>query len=272
MRCLPVFSAFLAVCLGGCAFIPTPVLLINKPHAVEKQESKGIRVCLIVKDERPAAMQKINMCGLMRNMYMIPTSIAFLAHPEPLERIVAYHLRENFEHLGFTVVAAYPAPPGQLSGEKRTAGTLSDICAGMKERFCQQESGAKEKGKAGKILASTELAVSPWGPEVDVSGADFVIEVKIRKFFSDCNYLGVFAWSSVNIAVCKADSPKRTVLFGRKLKGFGYGTGITPLEAYGIPINVAYWFVMRGIEKTVASEAFQEAVSVAISGRAREEP
>lgn len=245
---------------GGCAFIPTPVRLINKPHSVEQQPSNGIKICIIVKDERPEPMQKINMCGLMRNGYMIPTSIAFLAHKEHLDEIVAYHMKNNLEHLGYTVVGVYPSPPSQLSQETRQAGSVEEIWAGMKVQNSQQEKGAKKKGKEGVITELTDTGVLPWGPDIHVNGADVVIEVKIRKFFSDCNWFGVFAWASMNMTACRPDKAKRTVLFGKKLKGFGYGTGITPIEAYGIPINVSYWFVIHAMEKAIASPEFQQAI------------
>jgi len=255
--------------LSGCAFIPTPVRLVNKPHSVDKQPPNGTKICIIVKDERPEAMQKVNMCGLMRNGYMIPTSIAFLAHPEQLDVIMAYHLSDNLQHLGYEVVAVYPAPPSELREDKREAARRGDILAAMKLRDSQKDSEAKEKGKEGTIEPLEHDQLSPWGSDVDVSHADLVIEVKIRKFFSDCNWLGVFGWASVNMAVCRADSPTRDVLFGKKLKGFGYGTGLTPLEAYGIPVNASYWFVMHGMEKAIASPEFQGAVSEVRASDAR---
>ena len=248
---------------GGCAFIPTPVRLVNKPHSTDQQPSNGIKVCIIVKDERPEPMQKINMCGLMRNVYMIPTSIAFLAHTEHLDEIVAYHMKDNLEHLGYSVVGVYPPPPSQLNQETRQAGSVEEIWASMKVQDSQQEPEAKKKGKECEVADLTEANVLPWGSKIDVNSADIVIEIKIRKFFSDCNWVGVFAWASMNMTACRADTAKRTVLFGKKLKGFGYGTGITPIEAYGIPINISYWFVIQSMEKAMASMEFQQAISTA---------
>lgn len=196
------------------------------------------------------------MCGLMRNGYMLPTSIAFLAHQEHLDQIVAFHTKSNLEHLGYSVVRSYPNAPRALSSEKRAGPEGNAIWRSMMVVDDQMEADGKSKKARSEIVASEE-PISPWGADVDLSGADFVLELRIRKFFADCNYLGVFAWCSANVAVCDAKSATRTVLFGRKIRGFGYGNGITPLEAYGIPINAAYWFMIQGLEKIVASPEFQ---------------
>lgn len=247
----------------GCAFIPTPVRLVNKPHQTKPGERNNVKVYIIVKDERPKAMQQVNMCGLMRNGFMIPTSFAFLAHSEHLDQIMVHHLRRNFDHLGFTVVGTHPRPPGELSSRKVSSSELDSgtVWKAWWQSHTQNLPGAKQKNKPGSIEALGEQHVSAWGPDVDVSSADCVVEVKIRKFFCDVNWFGVFAWSSVNFAVCSTQDATRKVVFGKKLKGFGYGMGIVShLEAYAMAMNTAYWFVLHGTEKTAASAGFRDAV------------
>lgn len=264
--------ALLAIGLSGCAFIPTPVRLVNKPHVTDKQaHPQAPRLALIIRDERPEAICKCNMCGVMRNGYMIPTSFAFLAHREHLDQIVAYHLKANFEHLGYEVVAVHPQPPTELSAEKVKASELdrdTRRAAWSKDRKGQDDRAAKKKGLAGGVETLDEQRVSAWGADVDLANADAVIELKVRKYWSDCNYLGVFAWMSANLAVCDAQDTERRVVFGKKVRGFGYGTGFTPIEAYNIPLNGAYWFVLHEIEKTAASDEFQRALTELRAARA----
>jgi hypothetical protein len=271
-----VSIALLGTGLSGCAFIPTPVRLLNKPHVTEKQLDRDVKLCVIVRDERPHAIRESNMCGLMRNLYMMPTSFAFITHREHLDEIMAHHIKRNFEHLGYTVVAAYPKPPSELSPEELKAKELDQEArktAWWKDRKSQEDPESKRTGLKGGVEELDEEYVSAWGPEVDTAGADAVVEVKVRKFWSDMGWGidvgGVFAWMSANLAVCDPDDPDRRVVFGKKVRGFGHGRGLTPIEAYGVPVNTAYWFVLHEIEKTVASEEFQKAVAEVRTARVR---
>ena len=258
----------LLVSTTGCAFIPTPVRLLDKPRITDQQPAKNVRVCVIVKDERPESIQKCNMCGLMRNLYWMPTSFALLAHREHLDEVVACHVQASFEHLGYTVVDAYPKPPAELSTEKVKAKEFDKKArskAWSTDRKSQDDPDARKRGLKGAVENLEADTMSPWGEEIDVSRADIVVEIKIRKFWSDMGWPGidvggVFAWMSANMAVCDARDSERKVVFGKKVKGFGHGRGLTPIEAYGIPVNMAYWFVLHGIEKAVASEEFNNAV------------
>jgi hypothetical protein len=253
------------LCFGtGCAFTPTPVRLTNKPHMTDKQSGNGIRIVIIVKDERPESIQKAKMCGLMRNLYMMPTSFAFLAHSDKLDRIISYHMRRNFEHLGYTVVAAYPASEDELDAREVSHKELDD--ATSKTAWTQKDSQLekREKRTEATVEGLEETYLSQWGPSIDVRGADYVVELKVRKFFSDAGWgidvSGVYAWASANLAICRADDDSRKVLYGRKVKGFGHGRGFTPIEAYNIPLNMAYWFMMHSVEKLVASEEFMTVI------------
>lgn len=185
--------------------------------------------------------------------------------------ITVHHLTDNFEHLGYTVVSSDPKAPEELTAEEMKAAQIDQNAkkaAWSTDRKTQDDPQSKKKGLQGGADPLDETAVSAWGPNVDTSQADVVVEVKIRKFWSDCNYLGVFAWMSANLGICDPTDPDRKVVFGRKVRGFGYGTGFTPIEAYGVPINVAYWFVLHEIEKTAASDDFRKAVSEIRKGRA----
>lgn len=262
-----LLAALLITILTGCAFIPTPVRLLDKPTTLDVHAGGGLKLCVIVRDERPQSICESNMCGLMRNLYMMPTSFAFLAHREHLDEIMSHHLQKSLTRLGYEVVAAYPKPPSEIGHEEVKAKDFDEkarSAAWWKDRHSQNEEGAKKSNLQGGVETSDEDQVSAWGPEVELNGADAVVEVKVRKFWSDMGWGidvgGVFAWMSANVAVCNPRDPERRVVFGRKVRGFGHGRGITPVEAYGIPINAAYWFVLHEIEKTASSGDFQGAV------------
>ncbi len=260
---------------GGCAFVPTPVRLLDKPSGSEKSADKNVKVFVVVWDERPQSIQKSNMCGIMRNLYMVPTSFAFLAHREHLDEILAHHIGQRLREAGYQVVGSYPQAADALSAEEIRARDLDSQArneAWWKDAGSQADSEFKKKGLTGGVEPLDELSLSVWGEEVDPSGADAVVEIKIRKFWSDMGWAidvtGVFAWMSANFAVCDADDPARKVVFGKKVRGFGHGRGVTPLEAYGVPINAAYWFVLHETEKVIASEEFRQAIGGLADARA----
>ena len=84
--------------------------------------------------------------------------------------------------------------------------------------------------------------------------------IKNQKFSSDCTWVGIFGWMSASVAVCDAKDPMRKVLFGKRVKGYGYGYGLTPVEAFTIPLNMSYWTVLSGIEKAIRSQEFEAVI------------
>ena len=252
--------------LGGCGAIQ-PVRLVNKPHVTPQQSPNNMRIVLIVKDERSRSIQQANFTGLMRNGYGIPIIPVFLTHTEHLDQIVAYHLKDNFQHLGYTVVQTYPTAPSELNPQqvkgKDIDKSLRD--AAWREKGTQDdEEGREQKHKQGMVDASESdtVSMSPWGPEVVVRDADYVVEFKIRKFFGDSNpWTGVHGWMAGNFAVCSTKDPQRKVLFGRKVKGFGYAWSLTYTGLFNVVLNSAYWMTLHDIEKSTASKEFQNALA-----------
>lgn len=255
---------------SGCAFIPTPVRLTDRPTSAVTLPAKNIKVCAIITDERPAYIQKANMCGVMRNGYMMKTSFAFLAHAEHLDAILSHHLKKYAERDGLTVVKSYPPAPDALSNRAIKAKELDKDAkkAAWKDRGKLVDKDAtkeakkekKSKGSDAVIDSADGIVMGPWAPEVDIGDADYVIEIKVQKFSSDCTWVGIFGWMSASVAVCEAKDPMRKVLFGKQVKGYGYGYGLTPVEAFTIPLNMSYWTVLSGIEKALRSPECEAAM------------
>ena len=267
-RAFVIAFVVLAVCTIGCTTVPTPVRLINKPMSCSVGESKEQSVCLIVRDERPELIQKVNMSGVTRTtIFMIPTSFAFLGHMEHLDSIVSHHLKKAIERNGYTVAKCYPAAPDELSAKELERRDISkaDSKAAWKLRKTQDDKksrGRKAKKKQSVLEDLDETVISAWGVNVDTSGCDAVIEVKIRKFWTDYGYFGSFSWMSCNIALCDPEDAQRKVLFGKKARRFGYCFSLfTPLTPGGdIPVsmNTSSWFVVNSFQNILESTEFCE--------------
>lgn len=258
---------------GCCA--PGVVRLTDKPFSGSQLAPNGHKVALIVRDERPGTIQKANMCGVNnQTAFHIPVAPIFLAHMEHLDSIVACHIKMRLEKAGYQVVSCYPKIKGSLSQEEVKASYFEDAKdAAWQDKDSQkisktEKKAIKEIGKKGSIEKEQfdEVFVSPWGDILDVRDANAVVELKIKKFWTDYSYYGSVSWMSVNLAVCSADDELRKVFYGNKLKGGGYMfsffTPLTPSSDATVSVNTAYWSVLNGFEKELASPGFLNTIKV----------
>ena len=270
-----------AVCLSfflaGC-FSPVPVRLADKPILAEKQNPKSIKVCLIVKDERPEFIQNSNTVGINHQfIFYIPASQAFLAHMEHLDAITACNIKKRLEHDGYQVVSVFPSSTPEAINQKEISASDLDkkaVDQAWENRKAQEdkelEKLAEKNSKDGSASQKLdETTISPWGNDVKLNGADVVVELKIRKFWTIHGYFGSNSWASANFAVCSASDPKRTVLYGNKVVGFGYCmslfTPLTPVADMGVSINASYWMMLYQIEKEIDSPEFAKAVGESLT-------
>jgi hypothetical protein len=265
--------------LAGC-FSPVPVRVIDKPTLSDPQKKKDIKVCLIVKDERPKFIAMSNTLGTNhQTIFYIPASQAFLAHLEHLDSVVAYHVRKRLQNAGYDVVKVYPsATPEQLSEKEIEKSDLDQeaLDKAWKHKGELDDPAMKDKigkdNEKGVIVEKLENKyLSPWGNDINTQGADIVVELKIRKFWTIHGYFGSKSWASANFAVCSNYDPKRTVLYGNKVVGFGYCfsffTPLTPVADMGVSINTSYWMIMYQIENEISSNEFALAVENAVARR-----
>jgi len=265
---LVVMMIFTCMC-GTACFAPGIVRLIDKPMLSDLKPSKDVSFALIIKDLRPESIQKTNMCGVNhQTICLIPVAPIFLIHLEHLDSIVAHHMKKRLEHFGYKVVECYPKVKDELSQEEFDINKIdkSEKEAAWNLRKAQDDKQArKDKKKEGEVEAIYEASISPWGPEFDLKDADFVIEIKIRKFWTYYGYFGSFSWMSANFALCSAKDTLRTVLFGKKFKGFGYKMGfftpLTPSSDATVSVNMAYWFALNSFENQISSPEFIKIIS-----------
>lgn len=259
----------LVLLLNGCAFIPTPARLISRPLSSNVLPRNDVKVFTIVTDERPDYIQKSNMCGSMRNAFMIRTSFVFLAHTEHLDSLVSYHLRDCLKNAGYSLTGVYPETPQTLSQTAVKSDALNREATKMAWKNKDSLVDKKEKDAARKAKKANDVdaeysdldirTMGPWRQSIDVGDADYIVEIRIRSFSSDVNYLGFFAWMTGSVALSDARDPEHKILYGKRLKGYGWlFMAVTPIEAYSVPLNMAYWSVLGGIEKAVRSPEFKQ--------------
>jgi len=192
---------------------------------------------------------------------MMKTSFAFLAHPEHLDSILSYHLRKAAERNGFDVVKSYPLMT-KLSDQKIKAKDLDQSAKKdawrnrrqLIDKNAVKEAKAKKKVKSEDADVLESFSVDPvsWGNR-DLGGADFVFKVDIQSFSSDATYIGVFGWMSAVVSVYDTKSLENGAVFADRVKGYGWGYGISPIECYALALNMPYWSVLGGIEKSLRS-------------------
>ena len=265
----------LSVCIlgllaTGCAFTPKPVMLIEKPSKTLVLQSNNLKVAVVVRDSRPDTIQRAKLCGTMRNTYMMPTSVAFLAHKETLDVLTAKHISNILSRAGYYVVGTYPEVPAALSDEKLKSPPVTD-----KECKQARKINASEK-KPEKIDNKEGLALSE-NYEVDNSSIywtkndwheqpDVILDVTIDKFNSDSyqTIVTVFTqgWCDYKLALRNPDAEKRTVVWGQGFKGMGTSgpRAVIAEDCYIMALNMAYWNMMGKIEENLRTDDFKQAV------------
>lgn len=268
-----VFS-LLGFLVTGC-MAPGVVRIIDKPESGGIVPLNGNKVALIVRDERPETIRKANMIGVnYQTAFHVPVAPVFLGHAEHLDSLVARHVKKRLERAGFEVVSCYPPVQEKLTDEKVSASRFKDQKKDAWEDRKSQKISREDRRIAkrlGKKQGTVQLehleekTVGPWGNMLDVSDADAVVELKIKKFWTDYSYYGSVSWISANLAVCSAHDALRTVFHGSKLKGGGYMfsffTPLTPSSDATVSVNTAYWFVMNSLEKEFRSPGFFNTVN-----------
>ncbi len=257
---------FFLACLGGCAFTPAPVLLIEKPSQQGQAAPTGLKVAVIVRDSRPDVIQKAHLCGTKRNGYMMPTSFAFLAHPETYDKIVAFHIKRILERSGYEVVAALPAIPEQLSPDQVDEKALDRPAIQTGREELRKESAPSEVKDGGELQVSDledREDASSWSGLKDTGKIDAIVDVKLTSLNSDFvqGIVTVFTlgWCKAKIAVCNPTENARTVVWGKSYSGFGTSGPRVVVDdtCYTMALNMAYWIMLEDLEKQVRSQEFQ---------------
>jgi len=267
-----IFAVLVLVFMSGCAFTPKPVFLIDKYSDAAKLPDNGLKVSLIVKDTRPDSIQRTHMCGIMRNTYMMPTSIAFLAHKESLEEIVARNAKAILEKAGYSVLKVSPSVKTDLSTDKLVAPPGdSSYKSAMKDNSDDNKAELKlaKEESAGAVKVSNLSDLSEFKSAIDkelITGVDAVIELKIDKYSSDVIQAFVFVavqgWAKLKVAALKPDDNERTVLTGKMISGYGTSgpRQIISEDCYIVAVNMSHWAVLNEFEKFIRSDEFISAV------------
>ena len=263
-------ASILTLC-GGCAFTPAPVILAEKPSGPEVPKN-GLRVAVVVRDVRPDLVKAAHLCGTKRNSYMIPTSVAFLAHPEPYDVLLAYHIKHILERAGYQVVAALPAVPETLNTaylSKDNIKPSNDTSSTLRDE--PPPSDVKEGGsvRVAELGTDDDQAPPSWSSLKQLKDVDAIIDIKVDSLNSDC-IQGVVAvttvgWCKSKVAICDPSQTARTVVWGKSYAGFGTsGPQVVITDVcYTTAIDMAYWIMLHEFEKQARSDEFRNAVKTA---------
>jgi hypothetical protein len=254
---------------GGCAFTPTPVILAEKPSQYGQGGPNGLKIAVVVRDARPTAIQQAHLCGIKCNSFMIPTSFAFLAHPETYDKLVAFHVKRILERSGFDVVAALPAVPEQLSTQSLTQSPseLSVVFAAMNEQGKDASPGEVKEGGELKVSNLDESESRPsWSGLKDADRVDAILDINITSL--GCGSLQGFVfvstqgWCKTKVTLCNPKEMARAVVWGKAYSGFGTSGPrlVITDDCYTMALNMAYWIMLEDLERQVRSPEFQALV------------
>jgi hypothetical protein len=268
--CRAVVFLSLFLC-GGCAFTPAPVVIAEKPGQ-EQMASNGLKVAVVVRDSRIPIVQQAHLCGIKRNSYMIPTSFAFIIHPETFDTIVAYHVKNILERAGYDVVAALPAVPEQLNPQHLTAPPCDNSTALSARNELAKDHAPKEVKEGGELevtdITTAEAVDDPesWTGLHNLDEVDAILDIKITSLNSDglqaFFFVSVQGWCKMKTTVCDPAKSARTVLWGKAYSGFGTSgpRAVITDDCYTMALNMAYWIMLDGFEKKVRSDEFQNMI------------
>lgn len=266
----PLLLCVLSCFTGGCALSPTPVVLLEKPAVQTASTAKKGEVFLVVRDNRSEAVKKAHICGTKRNSYMMPTSFAFLAHPEPLDAILATHLKRVLEKAGFDVVGAEPSAPERLQSEtlKKPPVESAEASSAMKANAQERADKTQTQGATvEEAQAAGQLQTNPQQMPRGPSAA--VVDVAVESFNSDTLQeivsVSVQGWCKFDVAVCKDSRDAGAITWAKSIRGIGT-SGPRPVitsECYSTALNMAYWVALQQLEGLFKSPEFAQAVTKA---------
>lgn len=255
--------------LYGCALTPTPVFLSEHEEGDASKIKHPLSVAVVVNDDRVESSANSRLCGIKRNTYMMPTSIAFLANSDTFDVILAKDLSDILKNAGYTVTYVSPQPPEELST------TVLD------EKSVNTEVADSDMDNIGKIQEEKMQNVSNDGRQdarrqtvnsgsADIAGLDLpqetdaVLYIDIGSFSSDAIqaffFVAIQGWADIKAEVW--DTSPRLFLTGTEVESWGTSgpRQIITDDCYTIAMNMSYQMVMDKVQEYVKSSSFRRAV------------
>lgn len=269
----------------GCATTPVPVRVMDmNPKSPtefangEKFVSEPVEVALVVRDSRSAVTSKSNICGLKRNGYYIPMSVAFLAHREGLDDIMMRRCSKLLSAAGYTIQSKTPdidKPEGD--GPKKRDGRTAKRQSGSvkSERKMAKADFMAAKKAGGSEAVDIDVASAVNAPSVFAGHApnQAIVELNVRSYFSDIvpfsSLLWPFiqSWMVADVYVYQEADGSRNVIYGKKLRSYN-SVVWAPIDfggetSYNLSMNKACRDVLRQAETLFYSNEFRDAVQKA---------
>jgi len=244
------------------------MIMPNEEKASRSVEKKSVKVCLVVKDSRPASVVKTQMCGLTRNGFGKEMGMIALRNVEPLETILAHDVADRLRYAGYEVVRVIPNPPATLSTEYRPKmkGMKSDIKAARKTQTKteRKEARAIRDARSPESAAPVKFvrragSIESEGKKGWTNGADVVVEIEITKFTSDVLIhtwtIEILGWSTATIKMAPAEDKANGTLAFAEIGGLGqYQAPAAGKGSFKSAINKSYRFLLDDVEKAFMSD------------------
>lgn len=227
------------------------------------------KVCLVVIDNRPESVQKVEMSGVVRG------GIAFLSNAESLKTIVAFNVGKILQKAGFIVVKSYPGPPLALTTEpkKKPNGVKADIKAARATQQKEDRKDIKEIRKDGPAnrskatpFAVAKYTVKPQGSAGWTNGANLVLQIEIETFtsavFQHFSTVEVRAWSKFGIVLAPGEEGSSDTTYFSEVAAWGT-TGkkqVVGTKRWNRAVNEMHSVTLQEIETLLRSQEFTSLV------------
>lgn len=279
-RVLTILCLLLMVTLVSGRSFAGPMYVMIMPveeKAGSASESRGVKVCLVVKDNRHESVVKTQMCGLLRNGFGGEIGMVALRNQETLETILAHDISDRLTYAGYDVVKVYPAPPEHLSSEHRPKmkGMKPEIKAARKSQVKRDRRVAMEMRDRKKtqspepvVFAEKPGSIDAKGGEGWTNGADIVLEVALSDFSSDVLIhawtVEILGWSLATLSVAPAEEGGSDTISVAEVGGLGkYKAPAATKASWKSALNKNYKGLLQGIESVLLSDDFYDLASVA---------
>lgn len=268
-KLVPLCALLSVTVFCGCALTPTPVFLSEHEEDEASKIKHPLSIAVVVHDDRVESSANSRLCGIKRNTYMMPTSIAFLANSDTFDVILAKDLSDILKNAGYTVTYVSPQPPEELSQARLDEESVNTEVAGSD----LDSIGRVQEGKMQNVTndGRQDASIQPVSSgSADIAGLDLpqetdaVLYIDIGSFSSDAIqaffFVSIQGWADMKAEVW--DTSPRLFLTGTEVESWGTSgpRQIITDDCYTIAMNMSYQMAMDKVQEYVKSSTFRRAV------------
>ena len=234
--------------LVGCALTPAPVFLSEHEEDAALGKTYKLDVAVVVEDSRIGDSSS-RLCGIKRNAYMMPTSIAFLANSDNFDAILAKDLKEILLNAGYKVSYVSPVPPSELSAEQLDEKSVKAVEGDELDTIGEvQESKTQGLPNSGKQAAEMKTLSASGARDIAALNlpeeTDAVLFIDVGSFSSDALhaffFVSIQGWADLKAEVW--DTSPKLFMTGTAVNSWGTSgpRQIITDDCYTIAMNMSY--------------------------------